>query len=209
MMQQKLTSAQQYLWARAQQAMDNHCYSDVIFLAQCLLRSAPALLQARKLARNAAILLFPKKEKRFFKTFRVVLQRQLVRVRVALMIKQQHLAEALLVLENFLAIAPRDLIANRLMVTVAEHWTPPLCSLALFSLETALVDHRHMQALHLEIARVALFPDEQGVAWNPERAIEAYQQVLSEDPHHLGARQGLKNALALLSMRNDSWGAIS
>jgi tetratricopeptide (TPR) repeat protein len=207
--EQQLTSAQQYLWTRAQQTMKERCYEDAIFLAQCLLRSTPEFLEARKLARQAAIILVQKKERCFFEKMKIVLHRQLVRAKVLLMMKQQRVAEALVVLENFLATAPHDLTAHLLMATVAEHWTPPLLSLALFSLETALVSNRDHLKLPLEIARVALLPNESMVSWNPERAIEAYQQVLSGDPHHLEARQGLKNASALLSMKHDAWIPIS
>jgi hypothetical protein len=217
----ELTTAQKYLWVRAQEEMEE-C-GDALFLAQSLLRSAPEFLEARRLARNIAMRMCEEKSFSVFEKIKRYLQLMVLRGTIAFLIKRKHLDKALLTLEYFLATAPFEESANRLMATVAERWNPPLLPLALFALETALIRIFHTGSrrlatnqheisgltinhetieLHLEIARVALLFNESGVSWNPERALTAYQQVLSHDPHHLEARQGLKNTLALLSMRN-------
>lgn len=198
----ELTSAQKYLWVRAQEEMEDCAYSDALFLAQSLLRSAPEFLEARRLARNIAMMMHEEKSFSVFEKIKRYLQLMVLRGTVAFLIKRKHLDKALLTLEYFLATAPLEESANRLMATVAERWNPPLLPLAIFALETALTINYEKIELHLEIARVALLFNESGVSWNPERALIAYQEVLSHDPHHLEARQGLKNMLALLSMRN-------
>lgn len=194
----ELTSAQKYLWVRAQEEMEDHSFSDVLFLVHSLLRSAPEFLAARRLARKAALRLVRAKKKQ---VLRSLFRSFVVRVTVAIMRKQKRYNEALVALERFLAVAPDDLHAHRLMATIAEQSDPPLLSLALFALETALVIHTSSIPLHLEIARVSLLVNQHKCPWNLPRAIEAYQQLLALAPHHLEARQGLKNASALLSMQ--------
>ncbi|KAB2643725.1 MAG: hypothetical protein DVB29_04820 [Verrucomicrobia bacterium] len=198
----ELTSAQKYLWERTQEEMEDHCYSDALFLAQCLLRSAPEFLEARKLTRKIAIMMYEGKSFTVFEKIKRFLRCNIVRGTVVLLIKRKRLEKALLSLEYFLATAPFEQSANLLMASVAKRWNPPLLPLALFALETALKINQEKIELHLEIARVALLLDENKTPWNPERAIMAYQQVLSLQPDHLEARQGLKNACAFLSMRN-------
>lgn len=204
--EQELTSAQHQLWITAKEAIKDQSYNDGLFLMQCLLRSVPEFLEARRVARQVAKIIIQKKPPGFLKKATINVQGLFMRVKVSMLIKKQKLAEALVVLENFLEKSPHDLVANRLMAFVAQRSNPPLLSLAIFSLETALVASRENVRLYLELATVALLPDETGTSWNPEQAIMTYQQILSLDPNHLEARQGIKNASALLSMKNDSWG---
>jgi tetratricopeptide (TPR) repeat protein len=203
--QEKLTPAQQHLWMRAQEEMVSHCYNNVLFLTNALLRSAPEFLEARKLARQAAMAVSERTQKNFFTTAQLASQRLFLRVRVAILVQKKQYSRAILVLENFLAIKPCDLTANRLMATVAVSWNQALLPLALFALETAVINHENLIPLHLDIAKVSLLCHQNGFSKTLERSITAYQEVLHIDPYHLEARQGLKNASALLSMHDDSW----
>ena len=203
--QEKLTPAQQYLWMRAQEEMVSHCYDNVLFLTNALLRSIPEFLEARKLARQAAMAISDGTPKNFFAIAQLASKRLFVRARVAILVQKKQYSRAILVLENFLAITPCDLTANRLMATVAASWNQALLPVALFALETALWNHPSSISLHLDIARVALLCHQNGVSQALERSITAYQEALHVDPYHLEARQGLKNASALLSMHDDSW----
>ncbi len=201
MILQELTSAQQHLWHRAEEAEKEKCYEDALFFSHALLRSAPDFLEARVLARRVARIVTGSKEVSFFRKIKLLLQRQLVKIKVLLLLGQQRPAAALMVLEDFLSKAPGDPCLNEWMGRIAAASSPPSPSLALFALEAALLEYPQKKKLHFQIARVALLPDEYGQAWNLERAIEAYQAILTQDPHAWEAKQGLKNTLALLSMK--------
>ena len=200
-----LTSAQKQLWAKAEQAMEKGKEGNALFFAQCLLRSAPEFLAARKLAREAARAVCATRSHGLFKKIQHKIQTLLLLQKATLLMKRHDLPGALMILERILETVPDDLLANRMMVSVALQWLPPCYALALFAMETAAKTRPDDLSLQLELAALCLRPDATGESWNPERAMEAYHHILSREPHHLAARQGLNNASALLSIKNGDW----
>ena len=204
-----LTSAQKQLWAKAEQAMERGQKSSTLFLAQCLLRSAPEFLPARKLAREAAHALEAAKTHGFLKKVQIKVQTMILLQRAKILMKRHDLTGALVILEAILGIVPYNFAANRMMVDVALQLQSPWYALALFAMETLVQTRSHDLSLQLELASLCLLPDAIGESWNPARAIDAYHHVLSRAPHHLAARQGLNNASALLSLKNGDWKTAS
>ena len=200
-----LTSAQFQIWTKAQREMKAGDYRNVLFLTRCLLRSASEFLPARKLAREAARECSHSRSSRWFEK----IQRGLALKKAQRFLKQQKFTSSLVVLEQIFEDAPNDMKANRMLVEVALQKQPPSYDLALFALETLVETHPLNLSLQLDLAALALLPDKSGEPWNPARAIDAYHQVLLQDPHHLAARHGLNNALALHSLKNGSWKTAS
>lgn len=197
------STAQKNLLAKAQEALALGKEETALFLAQGLLRTAPSLLEARQVARQAVSLLETQQKEKFFKK---ILKKGkgiflLGKIKL-LMIKKEPLA-ALVVLEKLIELKPHWLIAHRWMAQVALQNNPPLHDLALFSMEESVKLAPHNKAAHLELAREALYSKPYGKT-NPTRALEAYQAVLSIDPNHLEAKTGMKNALAVMALQDES-----
>jgi tetratricopeptide (TPR) repeat protein len=200
-----LTSAQTELWTKITRAKKENNNQIVLLLAHYLLRSVPEFLELRQLARQAAQALRATRKQNFFEKIQTQFQRAITVRKGKMLFKKQKAEEALLLLELFLGKEPNDVAANELMAEVALSWKPPLYSVALFAIETALAADPKEIRLYIKIAELSLQPEETGEPWNPERAIEAYRSILLQKPNHLVAMQGLKNASALFSMKHDAW----
>lgn len=197
------SSAQKSLLARAQESLALGKDETALLLAQALLQSAPSYLEARQLARVAAakcrirekenkLTAFLKKWRAFF---------LLGKARFA-MTKKNHPA-ALVILEKLVELTPTWLVTHRWMAQAALQHMPPLHDLALFAREEMLKIAPNNIAIHLELARSALLPKPDRKP-NPIRALQAYHAILAINPDHLEAQAGMKNALAVMAIQNES-----
>ena len=202
--EQELTPAQQQFWHKANKALAFGRYASALSWIQFLLQSEPEFLEARVMAREIA-------QHQACTTKRNVFSRCVKRVRCFIALKKikalakRDIPGAIIALESLLGKAPKDMAAHHAMVELAMQWKPPLRAVALLSLE-AVIKVQPKSSLHqLKLASFCLRRDDTGKAWNPERALDAYQAVLTIDQHHLIAMQGVKNATALLSIQEGGW----
>lgn len=199
-----LTSVQQQLWAKAHQALEEKRDVTAISWLQLLLQSEPEFFEARVLGRQIALKKIPGRDHLFIALRNKVKVFFILR-RVKTFTKKENITEALIALELLLIELPKEIAAHRLMVKVAMKYKPPLREVALLSLEILVKENPSNVLRLLELGAFCLKNDEEGFAWNPARALEAYRAVLVINPHDLQAIQGSKNASALLSMKNDGW----
>ena len=185
--------------------MESGKEEESLFLAQALLRSAPDYLEARQLARQAAQALFSKRKQKAPAILFIKIKACLVMLQAQLLMRKKDFPKALILLEQLLGELPSFVPAHHLIAKVALKSTPSHCELALQALEEMVSLQPKNISFHLELARAALLSEPSGTAWQPRRAIEAYQHILSINPHHLEARAGLKNAEALFFIKEDGW----
>ncbi len=181
--------------------LKNHGY--VIQLCQGLLRVLPDFLDARKLARHAAIEKARAGKKGLFAGLNV--GSQITGMKAAGLLKKNDLVNLLPLLEEILADDPHNVQANTMLQEAALKWDPPMKELALFAFETILEEKpKDKEQLH----RFALFcmeRDENGQPRDPERAIEVYNRLLAINPNDLVAMKGAKDAAAAQSVQKGGW----
>lgn len=199
------TAAEKKLLATAQNALISKKEEAALTLAQALLRIHPASLEARKLARQAAEVLYSRKKKTTLKIFLEKKRAFFLLIKIKSKIQKKEHAEALIALEKLLGDMPELLVAHRLMARVALALNPPLYDLALLEMEEVVKRAPQNLSFCLELARVALLVEPHEGALHPARALEIYQHILAIDPHHLEAQAGIKNASALLSIKQNGW----
>ncbi|OHE78366.1 MAG: hypothetical protein A3F67_09545 [Verrucomicrobia bacterium RIFCSPHIGHO2_12_FULL_41_10] len=199
----------QEFFSKALKAMEFKNYDSTIYWMQRLLEQEQDCLEARQLARRAALERWKKREatatsvqrllRNFFK-----IKSFLIVTKARYLFQRGDFSKAFVVLESLLGNFPHDEAAHRLMVECAMKWSPPLRSVALFSYEALLQEisnnnPRKMKLLE-EIGAFCLCSDESGLPWNPTRAKDCYEEILLLEPHHLVARKGMNRASAALSV---------
>ncbi len=208
-MNKKNSSAVQKTLVTAQKALESGKAKESLFLMQSLLRTAPNFLEARQLARQAARIVFSQKKEHLPRLLVTKTKALLMILRVQFLIRKKDFLKSLVLLEKILGELPDFVLAHRLMAQVALKTTPPLPELALFAWEEVVVLQPKNISFHLELARVALLSEAHGGPCQAPRALQAYEHILSLDPHHLETKAGLKNAEALFFMKQDGWSSAA
>ena len=178
-------------------------YDYAIQICQSLLQVVPDYLDARKLARRAALEKTKTVKKGFFSALGAGSQLSLMKA--SGLMKKNDLATLLPLLEQILAEDPASIQANTLLQEAAMKWTPPMKELAFFAFDTLMEANPKDMA---QIQRYALYcmeKDENGVPRDPARAVEIYNRILSSDPNNMAAIKGSKDAAAAQSVQQGGW----
>ena len=179
----------------------NHGY--VIQLCQELLKALPGFLDARKLARRAAVEKARGEKKGFFSGLGG--GSTLALMKASGMRRKNDLSALLPLLEEILGEDPHNVQANTLLHDAALKSEPPMPELAMFALETiAEGSPGDTEQLH----RFATYCMEQEDGVNrrdPARAVEIYNRILEINPNDLAAIKGGKDAAAAQSVQQGGW----
>ncbi|MFI0348415.1 MAG: hypothetical protein ACH346_06600 [Chthoniobacterales bacterium] len=200
-----LTPGQEQLWIKASKLMEENNYFAALSWAQLLLQSKPEFFEARVLARQAAQYQLKVMSCNLLERYKIKFYSFIALKKIKRLIKKESFFQAMIALESLLGKAPQNIAAHHVMVELAMQWKPPLQDVAFLSLETLVQADLGNSKKHIALAAFCLKRDETGKAWNPARALNAYEAVLGMDPYHLTAIQGIKNATALLSMQQNGW----
>jgi tetratricopeptide (TPR) repeat protein len=201
--QSDLTPQQKQAWLKAVSAMElkNHGYA--IQLCQGILKACPEFLDARKLARQAAVAKSAGGKKGFFAGLGG--GSSIALMKASGLLKNAKLPELLVLLEEILAKDPHNLQANTLLKEAALKWDPPLQELAVFAFETLCEGNpKDSEQLH-RFASFCMEKDSSGKARDPERAVEIFNRLLTLNPNDLAAIKGGKDASAALSVKKGGW----
>lgn len=201
--QKDLSPQQKQSWLKALSAMElkNHGYA--MQLCQGLLVAHPEFLDARKLARRAAIEKSKGAKKGFFSGLGG--GSSIALMKAGGLMKKNDLAALLPLVEEILAEDPHNEQANTLLHEAAMKWQPPLKELAMFAMETVVEgDPENVEKLQ-NYASYCMAKDETGRPRDPEEAIEIYGRLLKINPNDLAAIKGSKDAAAALSVQSGGW----
>lgn len=201
--QKELSPQQKQTWLKAVKAMELKNYAYAIQISQSLLLLVPDFLDARKLARNAALEKSKGVKKGFFSGLGG--GSQIALMKASSLLKKGDLVALLPALEEILADDPNNVHANSLLQEAAMKWEPPMEELAIFAFETLIgIDPKDKT----QLARYAAFCMEKGaggVPRNPERAVDLYNRMLEIDPSDMAAIKGSKDAAAANSVQQGGW----
>ena len=178
-------------------------YDYAIQICQSLLQVVPDYLDARKLARSAALEKSRSVKKSFFSGLGGGSQISLMKV--SGMLKKNDLASALPALEQILADDPANIHANTLLQEVAMKWDPPMKELAFFAFETLVEANPKDQNQLSRYASFCMEKDENGVPRDPTRAVDIYNRILAMEPNNIAAIKGSKDAAAAQSVQQGGW----
>ena len=201
--QKDLSPQQKQTWLKAVSAMEmkNHGYT--IQLAQGLLKFLPDFLDARKLARTAAIEKSKAAKKGFFSGLGGGSSMSMMKANA--LFKKEDLAALLPLLEEILAEDPYNAPANTLLQKVALKWTPPMKELAMFAFDTLIEGNpKDLEQLH-RFAALCMEKDGEGRQRDPARAVELYNRILTIHANDLVAIKGAKDAAAAQSVQSGGW----
>ena len=201
--QKDLSLQQKQTWLKAVSAMELKNYDYAIQICQSLLQAVPDYLDARKLARRAAIDKSKSVKKSFFSGFGGGSQISLMKV--SGLLKKNDLAAALPALEQILAEDPANIQANTLLQEVALKWDPPMKELAFFAFETLIEGNPKDKNQLNRYASFCMEKDENGVPRDPTRAVEIYNRILEAEPNNIVAIKGSKDAAAAQSVQQGGW----
>ena len=178
-------------------------YDYAIQICQGLLQVVPDYLDARRLARRAALEKVKSVKKSFFSGLGVGSQLSLLKA--SGLIKKNDLVTLFPLLEQILAEDPANIHANTLLQEAAMKWNPPMKELAFFAFDTLIeADPKDIA----QVQRYALYcmeKDESGAPRDPSRAVEMYNRILSSDPNNMVAIKGSKDAAAAQSVQQGGW----
>ena len=178
-------------------------YDYAIQICQGLLQVVPDYLDARRLARRAALEKVKSVKKSFFSGLGGGYQLSLLKA--SGLIKKNDLVTLFPLLEQILAEDPANIHANTLLQEAAMKWNPPMKELAFFAFDTLIeADPKDIA----QVQRYALYcmeKDESGAPRDPSRAVEMYNRILSSDPNNMVAIKGSKDAAAAQSVQQGGW----
>ncbi|MFZ4716121.1 MAG: tetratricopeptide repeat protein [Chthoniobacterales bacterium] len=201
--QKDLSPQQKQTWLKAVSAAElkNHPY--VIQLCQGLLQSLPDFLDARKLARRAAVEKSKAAKKGFFSGLGG--GSPIALMKASALLKKNDLVNLLPLLEEILADDPHHAQANTLLQEAALKWDPPMKELAIFAFETTIEGApKDIPQLH-RFASFCMERDEKGQPRDPSRAAEIYNRILTIAPNDLAAMKGGKDSAAAQSVQKGGW----
>ena len=179
--------------------LKNHGY--VIQLCQGLLQSLPDFLDARKLARKAAMTKAKGAKKGIFSGLAGGPSLR----NASALFKKNDLAALLPELETVLAEDPGSVQANTLLHEAALKWDPPMKELATFALNTILEGNPSDKEHLLKFAGYCMSKDENGQPRDPSLAVDLYNKILEMNPNDLVAMKGSKDASAAMSVQKGGW----
>lgn len=178
-------------WLKALSAMQLKNYGYAIQLAQTLLKFEPDFLQARQLARKAAVAKSSGKKGLFGMSTSSV---SVMSLKSAVKKDPKGGIEAI---EKALEGDPYHQQANLLLRDVAMSLNQP--ELASFALETIVEGHPKDSKMLHELASHYVKVDE------PEKAVDVYNRIVDMVPTDLVAIKGGKDASARASMKSGGW----
>ena len=178
-------------------------YGYAIQICQSLLLLAPDFLDARKLARRAAIEKSKGAKKGFFSGLGG--GSQIALMKASSLLRKNDLVSLLPALEEVLEEEPYNIQANSLLQEAALKWEPPLPELAYFAFETILEGHPRDKEQLMKFAAFCMERDAQDSPRDPGRAVEIYGTILALDPNDLFALKGSKDAAAANSVQQGGW----
>lgn len=187
-----LSDNQRALWLKAESALEMKNYSYAISLAQTLLEQLPGFLDARKLARKAAI-----GKNKGKKVKKGLFGGSYLSLGKATSLGKKDPALALIELEKQLEKSPFDSHANNLLFDCALHLN--LLDTAAFGLETVRSGSSENTKLLHKLAEHYLVRD------LPDKAAGVYQDIVRQDPNDIDAIKGEKDATARASMKKQKW----
>jgi tetratricopeptide (TPR) repeat protein len=201
--QKDLSPQQKQTWLKAVSAMElkNHAYA--IQLCQGLLITFPDFLDARKLARKAAVDKSKATKKGFFSGLGG--GSTIALMKASSLLKKNDIAGLLPALEEIFAEDPYNTQANNLLQEAALKSVPPLKELAFFAFETILEGNPKDKEQLTKFASFCMEKDEDGRPRDPERAVDLYNRILAISPNDLVAIKGSKDASAALSVHKGGW----
>ena len=178
-------------------------YDYAIQICQGLLQVVPDYLDARRLARRAALEKVKSVKKSFFSGLGVGSQLSLLKA--SGLIKKNDLVTLFPLLEQILAEDPANIHANTLLQEAAMKWNPPMKELAFFAFDTLIEANPKDIAQVQRYALYCMEKDESGAPRDPSRAVEMYNRILSSDPNNMVAIKGSKDAAAAQSVQQGGW----
>ena len=183
--------------------MELRNYDYAIQICQSLLQVVPDYLDARKLARRAAVDKSKAAKKSFFSGLGAGSHISLMKA--SGLLKKNDLITLLPLLEQILAEDPTNIQANTLLQEAALKWTPPMKELAFFAFETLIEAHPKDMVQVQRYASFCMEKDDQGVPRDPTRAVEMYNRILATEPNNMAAIKGSKDAAAAQSVQQGGW----
>ncbi len=183
--------------------METKNFPYVIQICQSLLQSIPDFLDARKLARRAAI----EKSKTIKKGFLSGLGggSSMALMKAGGLKRKDDLVALLPLLEEILADDPFNAQANTFLQEAALKWDPPMKELAFFAFETTLEGNPKDKVQLTRYASFCMERDENGRPRDPARAVELYNKLLAINPNDMVAMKGSKDASAAQSVHEGGW----
>ena len=178
-------------------------YDYAIQICQGLLQVVPDYLDARRLARRAALEKVKSVKKSFFSGLGGGYQLSLLKA--SGLIKKNDLVTLFPLLEQILAEDPANIHANTLLQEAAMKWNPPMKELAFFAFDTLIEANPKDIAQVQRYALYCMEKDESGAPRDPSRAVEMYNRILSSDPNNMVAIKGSKDAAAAQSVQQGGW----
>jgi len=201
--QKDLSLQQKQTWLKAVSAMELKNYDYAIQICQGLLQVVPDYLDARRLARRAALEKVKSVKKSFFSGLGGGSQLSLLKA--SGLIKKNDLVTLFPLLEQILAEDPANIHANTLLQEAAMKWNPPMKELAFFAFDTLIEANPKDIAQVQRYALYCMEKDESGAPRDPSRAVEMYNRILSSDPNNMVAIKGSKDAAAAQSVQQGGW----
>ena len=202
--QKDLTPQQKQTWLKAVSAMEMKNPGYTIQLCQGLLKTLPEFLDARKLARRAAVEKSKAAKKGFFSAFGGGPSIALMKASGLLKKREDH-PQLLILLEEILTEEPYNEKANLILHEAALKWDPPMKELAMFALETLIEGNpKDIEQLH-RTAAYCMEKDESGSPRDPSRAVELFNKILEINPNDLAAIKGGKDSSASQSVKKGGW----
>jgi len=181
--------------------LKNYDYANQI--CRNLLLITPDFLDARKLARRAAIEKSKGAKKGFFSGMGG--GSQIALMKASALLKKNDLTALFPALEEVLHEEPFNIQANTLLQEGAMQWVPPMSELAYYAFETILDGHPKDKEQLARFAAFCMEKDEKESPRDPARAVEIYQKILSLDPNDMTALKGSKDAAAANSVQQGGW----
>jgi len=183
--------------------METKNFPYVIQICQSLLQSIPDFLDARKLARKAAIEKSKTVKKGFFSSLGGGSSMALMKA--GGLKRKDDLVALLPLLEEVLSDDPFNVQANTFLQEAALKWHPPMKELAFFAWETILEGNPKDKEQLTRYASFCMERDEQGKPRDPARAVELYNKLLAINPNDMVAMKGSKDASAAQSVHEGGW----
>jgi tetratricopeptide (TPR) repeat protein len=201
--QKDLSPQQKQSWLKAVSATELKNYGYAIQLCQGLLVSLPDFLDARRLARKAAVEKSKITKKGFFSGLGGGSSISLMKA--SGLLKKNDLAALLPALEEILADDPYNIQANNMLQEAALKSQPPLKELAFFAFETILEGNPKDKVQLDRFASFCMDKDEEGRPRDPSRAVDLYNRILAINPNDMVAIKGSKDASAAQSVQQGGW----